>query len=294
MVILDESHNLRNREGKRYKPIQQYIDKNGSKCILLSATPYNKTYLDLSAQLRLFVPADLDLGIRPEHCLRDLGETEFIRRHQCPLRSLAAFEHSEHPDDWRELMRLYLIRRTRSFIKENYAKTDEKGRKYLTFESGERFYFPDRIPKTVVFKFNEKDPNDPYARLYSDDIVNAINHLTLPRYGIGNYVPATPHQPPTTDEAKEIAKLSRAGKRLMGFCRTNLFKRLESGGPAFLQSIERHILRNFIFLHAIDNDLPLPIGTQGAEMIDGNAGDRDLDDYSWLGGRSRRGRQWQR
>ena len=295
VVILDESHNLRNREGKRYKTIQQYIDKNGSKCILLSATPYNKTYLDLSAQLRLFVPADLDLGIRPEHCLRDLGETEFIRRHQCPLRSLAAFEHSEHPDDWRELMRLYLIRRTRSFIKENYAKTDEEGRKYLTFESGERFYFPDRIPKTVVFKFNEKDPNDPYARLYSDDIVNAINHLTLPRYGIGNYVPATPHQPPTTDEAKEIAKLSRAGKRLMGFCRTNLFKRLESGGPAFLQSIERHILRNFIFLHAIDNDLPLPIGTQGAEMIDGNAGDRDLDDLLLVGrGRSRRGRQWQR
>ena len=48
VVILDESHNLRNREGKRYKTIQQYIEKNGSKCILLSATPYNKTYLDLS------------------------------------------------------------------------------------------------------------------------------------------------------------------------------------------------------------------------------------------------------
>jgi hypothetical protein len=27
-----------------------------------------------------------------------------------------------------------------------------------------------------------------------------------------------------------VAGLSRAGKRLMGFCRTNLFKRLESGG----------------------------------------------------------------
>ena len=28
--------------------------------------------------------------------------------------------------------------------------------------------------------------------------------------------------------------LSRAGKRLKGFCRTNLFKRLESSGHAFL------------------------------------------------------------
>ena len=51
----------------------------------------------------------------------------------------------------------------------------------------------------------------------------------------------------------------------MGFCRTNLFKRLESSGQAFIQSVERHILRNYIFLHAIENGLPLPIGTQDAE-----------------------------
>jgi len=77
------------------------------------------------------------------------------------------------------MMRLYLIRRTRSFIKDNYAKSDESGRKYLTFENGDKFYFPDRIPKTVTFTFNEKDANDPYARLYSDANVNAINSLTL-------------------------------------------------------------------------------------------------------------------
>lgn len=35
----------------------------------------------------------------------------------------------------------------------------------------------------------------------------------------------------------------------MGFCRVNLFKRLESGGPAFLQSVERHVLRNFVVLY---------------------------------------------
>ena len=252
--------------------------KNTSKCVLLSATPYNKTYLDLSSQLQLFVAADQDLGIRPERRLKELGETEFIRRHQCPVRSLAAFEKSEHPDDWRDLMRLYLIRRTRSFIKDNYAKTDPSNkRKFLTFENGDRFYFPDRVPKTETFTFNEKDPNDPYARLYSDDVVNAVNGLSLPRYGLGNYIKATPHESPTDSESKEIKKLSRAGKRLMGFCRTNLFKRLESGGPAFIQSLERHVLRNFIYLHAIENDLPLPIGTQGAEFLDARLGDKDLD-----------------
>ena len=114
LVLIDESHNLRNREGKRYRAIQEYIRENDSKCILLSATPYNKTYMDLSSQLRLFVPEDGDLGIRPERLLREIGETEFIRRHQAPVRSLAAFDRSEYADDWRELMRLYLVRRTRS------------------------------------------------------------------------------------------------------------------------------------------------------------------------------------
>jgi superfamily II DNA or RNA helicase len=279
VVLIDESHNLRNREGKRYRAIQEYLQENESKCILLSATPYNKTYLDLSSQLRLFVPEDKDLGVRPERRIREIGETEFIRRHQCPVRSLAAFEKSEHADDWRELMRLYMVRRTRSFIQENYADTDPAtGRKYLTFEDGTRSYFPERIPKTVKFRIDEHDPADQYARLYAADIVTTINALNLPRYGLANYVAATPHKPPTPAEAKQLQDLSRAGKRLMGFCRTNLFKRLESSGLAFQQSIERHILRNHIFLHAIENGLPLPLGTQDSGLLDSGNYDEDVDD----------------
>jgi hypothetical protein len=63
----------------------------------------------------------------------------------------------------------------------------------------------------------------------------------------------------------------------MGFCRTNLFKRLESAGPAFILSIERHILRNFIVLHALENGLDLPLGTQGAELLDTRRYDEDPD-----------------
>jgi len=275
LILIDESHNLRNREGKRYRAIHEYVRENDSKCILLSATPYNKTYLDLASQLRLFVPEDHDLGIRPERLLRELGETEFIRRHQCSVRSLAAFEKSPFSDDWRELMRLYLVRRTRTFIKENYAETDpSNGRKFLTFEDGTRAYFPDRVPKTVKFKIGKPD-QDQYARLYSDEVVDIINHLNLPRYGLGNYLAPSPHEPPTQPENKVIQDLSRAGKRLMGFCRTNLFKRLESSGQAFLQSVERHILRNYIYLHAIDKGLPLPIGTQDAEMLDPGIADEE-------------------
>jgi hypothetical protein len=55
LILRDESHNLRNRDAKRYAAINDYIDQSGSGCILLMATPYNKTYLDLSSQLRLFI-----------------------------------------------------------------------------------------------------------------------------------------------------------------------------------------------------------------------------------------------
>src|SRR6185312_10748512 len=145
------------------------------------------------------------------------------------------------------------------------------------FNDGRRSYFPVRIPRTVKFLLDDGQ-NDPYATLYADNVVETVNALNLPRYGLGGYIAKSPKQRPTPVEAKQLESLSRAGKRLMGFCRTNLFKRLESGGPAFIQSLERHILRNFVYLHAIENDLPLPIGTQGAEFLDARLGDRDIDD----------------
>ena len=276
LVIIDESHNLRNREGRRYRAIQEYVRANDSKCILLSATPYNKSYVDLSNQLRIFVEDDQDIGIRPERLLREIGETEFTRRHQASTRTLAAFDQSEHPDDWRDLMRLFMVRRTRSFVHDNYADTDpETGRKFLTYEDGRRMFFPTRVPKTVKFAIDESNPDDQYAQLYSRNVVEVVRELSLPRYGLGNYLDGSPVSPLTDAERKQTQDLSRAGKRLIGFCRTNLFKRLESSGKSFLQSIERHILRNYVFLHAIENGLPLPLGTQDAQMLDSRFTDAD-------------------
>jgi Helicase conserved C-terminal domain/PLD-like domain len=278
-VLIDESHNLRNREGKRYKAIEDYVRSNDSRCVLLSATPYNKSFIDLSSQLRLFIDDDQDIGVRPEAMIRAIGgETEFVRKHQCAVRSLPAFEKSDQTDDWRELMRLYMIRRTRGFILQNYAQTDEaNGRKFITFADGTRSYFPVRQPKSVKFAIDDSDPGDPYAKAYSDAVVSAVDGLKLPRYGLANYLAADPAHPPTADEGRIMDGLGRAGIRLMGFCRTNLFKRLESGGPAFIQSIERHVMRNLVYLHALENDLPIPIGTQDAELLDLTDEDADSE-----------------
>jgi len=281
VVIIDESHNLRNREGKRYKSILEYIQLNDCKVILLSATPYNKTFLDLSNQLRLFIPDEKDLGISPEHFIESIGgKIQFMAKYQTPIRSLPAFEKSEFADDWRELMRLYLVRRTRSFIKTYYTQTDEtNGRKFLTFSDGTRSYFPDRIPKKVEYEFDTNDPSDQYAKLYAENVVEIINQLNLPRYGLGQdqYINQNPVIKPSKEDLVIIQNLGRAGARLKGFARTNLFKRLESSGYSFLLSISRHILRNYIFIYAIENKLPIPIGKQDANMLDDYLEDQDIE-----------------
>ncbi len=276
LVILDESHNYRNREGKVYRAIKEFLDQGDARCILLSATPYNKTYLDLSAQLRLFVPEGRPLGIRPEKMLREIDPRDYSHYQVAPG-TLAEFEHSPHADDWRELMRLFLVRRTRSFILAHYAEKDAQGRSYLRRDDGQPLYFPKRQPKTLKFAVNEQDAGDAYARLYSEPVIDVISRLCLPRYGLGNYLKANAEALAEPAERKLLENLSRAGKRLLGYCRTGLFKRLESSGSAFVQSLDRHILRNYIYLHALEQGLPLPIGTQDADMLDPGVSDADPD-----------------
>ena len=264
LIIVDESHNLRNENGKRYQNIKSLIERQDCKVLLLTATPYNKNFSDLSSQLKLFVSADEDLGIRPEEYIRELGgERAFLQKHsEVLIRSIKAFEQTNNLDDWQELMKLFLVRRTRTFIKENYAKTDEKtGRKYLEFNDGRKSFFPERKPKAIKFK---TEKGDQYSRLYSDEMVGMMRELRLPRYGLSKY-----ESPEKTANANAIDKqllenLSRAGQRMMGFCMSTFFKRIDSSGFSFLLTLYRHILRNAVFIYAIENNLPLPIGDENS------------------------------
>ena len=193
--------------------------------------------------MRLFVNEQEDIGIRPENLLREIGDAEFsLKNPNTPLSSLAAFEQSIYTDDWREVMRLFLVRRTRSFIIQHYAETDPRdNRRFLTLPDGLRVYFPVRQPHSVRFRSDPEDTADQCARLFRADIVQIIDDLKLPRYGLGSHQKGTTTYlkdklPPdlTGPERKILDDLSRAGRRLKGFCRTNLFKRLESSAHAFL------------------------------------------------------------
>ena len=204
----------------------------------------------------LFIGQDEDLGIRPNRFLRENGGG-----FEGALSTLKAFEKSSHFEDWQQLMARFLIRRTRSFIKENYGKKDISGKYYIQTSSGGKKFFPDRIAKTIQYAVDEQ-----YKRLFSKEVVDMINSLKLARYDLIQYKKKDLKN--LSGNEQEIFKdLERSHGYPKGFCRINLFKSLESSGFSFFQYVQRHILRNCIFIYAIDTGQNLIIGEKGGELI---------------------------
>ena len=255
VVIIDESHNLRNPKRKDYEAIKEYLELNESKVMLLTATPYNKEYLDVAGQLGLFIDGQADLGLQPDRAIGEHGLDGFLRKFDGRLSSLDAFRKSEEAEDWQKLMSLFLVRRTRKFIQENYAKKDESGRDYLTFASGEKFFFPDREARTIPHPIVE---GDPAAEMTSEETFNVLDSLRLPRYGLARYIDEAVK--PTKDESEVLQDLGKARGNLLGITRTMLYKRLSSCSATFICSLERHLVRNRIALSAVVEGKKFPVG----------------------------------
>lgn len=258
LIVIDESHNLRNSKRRDYISIRDYITKNDPKVLLLTATPYNTSINDVVGQLGLFLDEDQDLGIRPENAISKMGEYEFLRKCDGKPNTLRAFKLSEEDVDWQRLLSYFLIRRTRRFIRDNYAHFDEdRKRHYLLFANGEKNYLPDRVPRPLSYKVSKQDPA---SVMESPKVLQAIDDLKLPRYQLNSYfIYNLPNL--TEEDLSTIDNLNRSGGNLIGFTRSMLMKRLGSSGAVFMMSIQRHLIRNHLYMYAIDNRLKLPIGS---------------------------------
>lgn len=260
-VIVDESHTLRNEETATYKDVKNYISTNDSKALLLTATPFNIEFSDVANQLGLFIDDDEDLGLQPLTALR---KKDFADALEFGPSTLAAFRKSNEPEDWKRLMSEHLVRRTRSFIKNNYALADEHGRDYLTFASGERFYFPKRKAIPVDHQFTHDDPAE---KMVDELTFQAISDLLLPRYDLHRYTSPTSKKTATKEELAILDDQKRSRGHATGLVRTSFYKRLSSCGHSFIASLQRHLSRNRLFLYCIDNDLPFPIGTIDSKVL---------------------------
>ncbi len=279
LVIIDEAHNLRSDKRRDHGVLRSYIERNDSRVLLLTATPYNKELGDLAAQLSLFIRPDTDLGLRPEEAIAEVGAANFELLCEGQTSNLAAFKRSEYLKDWQSLMSQYLVRRTRRFVEDNYALQDDDGRRYLEFGTGRRFYFPKRTARPLPRELGE---DDPAFLMASDETLDSIRDLMLPRYRLGNYLDDK-FVPSEQDEAQLVDDLKNSSRgNLAGFTRVTMFKRLSSSGPAFLATLRRHRLRNLVAAHALDHGMPVPVGTVDnslwAAEVDSDPEDSDEPD----------------
>ncbi|MBB2925551.1 helicase-related protein [Cellulomonas cellasea] len=266
LAIIDESHTLRNEERRDYSVLREYLRANDSKVLLLTATPFNIRFTDVANQLALYLDEDTDLGLSPVNALA--ADPKLVDKVDQKVTTLAAFRHSEEPEDWKRLMGEHLVRRTRTFIRSSYAKTGPDGREYLEVPDGRRFTFPDRIAVPLAHEFL---PGDPAALMADDVTLDTIRGLRLPRYDLGSFL--EPHAVLSPVEEEFAERVARGRGQVAGFVRTMFYKRLSSCGWSFLVSVRRHVARNEVFLYALQQGMPVPTGT----IADADLGDGDPD-----------------
>ena len=275
LVLIDESHNLRNRNRKAWDAIHQYIEDNDSRVVLMTATMFNAQHTDIGGQLGLKLQDDQPLGVRPERLIEQIGPIELARRTGGRLDTLAAFNCSDNNEDWQRLLSEYLVRRTRKFLETTYGEKDpDTGGVILRFSDGTPFHFPKRIPQPLNYPGGDDDPND---RLATDEIFDVVANLTYARYQLGKYL-VDDIEVESESEDELLDDLRRSVHAAAGFIRTTALKRLTSSAHAFILTIKRMIARNAVLDYALTNDKALPLGNFSESYFDLDVVDTDADE----------------
>jgi hypothetical protein len=260
LVLVDESHNIRHTSRNDWQVIHDYIETWNSDVVLMTATMFNADHFDISGQLKLKLPTDQDLGIRPEEHIASLGqdgEFQLAQKTNGRLSTLEAFEQSAFPRDWQRLLGQYLVRRTRRYLEETYGQVDsETGRIFFLFNDGTKFSFPKRISMPLKY---QGGPNDPGDRLASLENFEALDHMNYARYQPGRYL--VPEIKPESDSEKSLLEDMMRANSTNGFIKTTVLKRLASSPMAFFITVEKMLHRAHVLKYALDNGLDVPIGT---------------------------------
>jgi superfamily II DNA or RNA helicase len=214
ILLVDESHNFRNRNAQRYENLERILAANNrrgkisgerKKLILLTATPINNTVFDLYNQVNLFTGGD-----RSYFAAAGIGDLnryfQVARRvNQQQESGIALFN----------LLEEVVIRRTRPFIKEAYPNATIKGHPIS---------WPERKLKTIRYNLEAT-----YGGIY-DKLVNRIEGLKLAPYRLETYK----KQGIIRDQFEEGRE-----EALVGIFKSRYLKRFESSVDAFRISIRR-------------------------------------------------------
>ncbi len=214
IVLVDESHNFRNRNAQRYESLERILAANHrqgnvsgerKKLILLTATPINNNVFDLYNQVNLFTGGD-----RSYFAAAGIGD---LQRYFLVARR--ANRQQESGIALFNLLEEIVIRRTRPFIKEAYPNATIKG---------VPIRWPERRLKTIRYNLEAT-----YGNIY-DKLVNRIEGLKLAPYRLETYK----KQGVTRDQFEEGRE-----EALVGIFKSRYLKRFESSVDAFRISVRR-------------------------------------------------------
>jgi len=212
VVLIDESHNFRNRTAQRYENLERLIAQNGGKgregarkkIILITATPINNDLLDLYHQINLLTQGD-----RSYFSAAGIGDLYryFLnaRRDNRLARAVGLFN----------LLEEIVVRRTRAFIRRAYPEATI---------GGERIKWPERKLHTVQYNLEAT-----YSGIY-EKIVTGIESLRLAPYNLESYKKA----------GVSVDEFERGREEaLVGIFKSRYLKRFESSVEAFRISVRR-------------------------------------------------------
>ena len=213
VILIDESHNFRNRGAQRYENLELLISQHGGrgrdgqrkKLILLSATPINNDLFDLYNQINLFTRGD-----RAYFAAAGIGDLQrYVAQARRELRdgqSGAALFN---------LLEDVVVRRTRVFIRRAYPNATILG---------QPVHWPERKLKTVRY-----DLEATYGGIY-ERVVDAVDSLKLAPYRLESFKKRGVQR----DEFEQ-----GRGEALVGIFKSRYLKRFVSSVEAFRISVRR-------------------------------------------------------
>ena len=280
LIVIDESHNFRNHEGKRYARLLEEVIGKGAKTkvLMLSATPVNTSLIDLRNQIYLMTESRQDtfgesLGVTDIGNLLKRTQTLFKQwESQAPAnghRDKSQLLDSLGSDFYR-LLGGVSIARSRRQIQEFYAQDIERiGR------------FPEREKPENIYP-----PTDVLGHLSYKELAERISEFTLSVYRPSDYV-VSEKGLRQLEEEKKAHNFNQADREyfLIAMIRTNFLKRLESSAHSLTLTLGRTIGKIDALLDKIDR---YESRLAAEDELTDTLPDEDEEDEEFLINRARR------
>lgn len=227
-IIVDESHRFRNEKNRTYDSLKRLC--LGKKVILISATPFNNSISDLTAQIKLFQKGK-------ESTFPGLKNLEgFLRNIEKEMKGLDPGSATDQAKAGRlaalmreKVLKYIMIRRTRGEVLKYFADDLAK--------NGMRF--PEIAnPEALIYEF-DSDLNAKF-----EQTIELLKKITYAAYCPLLYLTSGPTHLQTLTQSN-----------IRAFIKSTLVKRLESSFYAFQLTVARCLKFCEQFLADIDNGL---------------------------------------